>query len=77
MAKRVSFNTEKNTTHFMITWSFAYKNARKSNWLQIRADNDRFKRRCNDIEHNISYVFGDDHRKDIKCYIDKRNPFKF
>jgi hypothetical protein len=69
--KHVSFNTGKNITHSMVVWSFAYKSARRSNWCQVRADKDRFERRCEAIEHNISYVFGDEHRKFIKYYIER------
>lgn len=40
--RRVSFNEDLNKTLTMVTWSFAYKNARKSPWEMYARDRTRF-----------------------------------
>lgn len=39
---RVSFNEERNRTLIMVTWSFAYRAARKSEWEMYARDRERF-----------------------------------
>lgn len=41
--KTVSFNLNNNKVHNMYVWSFAYQDARKSDWLRNAADRYRFK----------------------------------
>lgn len=54
--KQVRF-TNVDEIHEMITWNFAYREARKSNWPSVVADRFRFKRRCDEVEKSISYIF--------------------
>lgn len=41
---RVSFNL-KPEIHNMYVWDFAYREARKSNWIQLSIDRERFKQK--------------------------------
>lgn len=43
--KRVNFNLQKNKIQFMHVWAFAYREARKSEWVRIAADRFRFQLR--------------------------------
>lgn len=41
---KVSFNL-KPKIHYLYAWDFAYRQARKSNWMQLSADRERFKQK--------------------------------
>jgi hypothetical protein len=64
-SKTVRFD-DKVVIHQMITWKFAYNDARKGGWATIVADRYRFMRRCLDVERKISYVFTKEHRDKIR-----------
>lgn len=42
--KKVAFNLTPKI-HYLYTWEYAYHHARKSNWIQLAADRERFKQR--------------------------------
>ena len=52
--KKVAFGTV--TINKMYVWSFAYQEARKGRWHLLRVDNDRFRRRIDQIDCIISPV---------------------
>lgn len=37
--------------HFMFVWDYAYRQARKSNWIQLTADRERFKQKILKFEN--------------------------
>lgn len=47
--KRVSFDSNVKTLN-MCVWSFAYQEARKSNWMHLAADRYRFELRKQQLE---------------------------
>lgn len=42
--------------HYMYTWDFAYRQARKSEWIRIAADRERFKQRILKFEEEFKKV---------------------
>ena len=46
---KVKFNLQP-VVHHMICWNYAYRQARKSNWMQLTADRERFKQRISKFE---------------------------
>ena len=36
--------------HHLFAWDFAYRQARKSNWMQLSVDRERFRQRINKFE---------------------------
>jgi hypothetical protein len=63
--KKVDFAEEKNKTYYMVTWDFAYRNARKNNWQQQYLDNLRFKDRIGKCRDIIGKVLNINHRNQI------------
>lgn len=63
--KKVTFNEKNNKIHHMITWSFAYRNARKSDWQILALDGYRFKNRINIISKNLDPILENEHRDRI------------
>lgn len=51
--------------HQMITWSHAYKEARKGPWRQYARDHERFQRRIEDLENILAPVLLPKHRNQI------------
>jgi hypothetical protein len=49
----------------MITWSHAYKEARKGPWRQYARDHERFQRRIEDLENILAPVLLPKHRNQI------------
>lgn len=47
--KKVKINLNVKT-HYMHVWTFAHREARRSNFASAAADNERFKRRIQDFE---------------------------
>ena len=47
---KVKFNLQP-VVHLMIYWNYAYRQARKSNWIQLIADRERFKQRILKFEN--------------------------
>lgn len=48
--KKVSFNLNNNSILNMRVWAFAYRKARKSDWMRITADRYRFELRKQRLE---------------------------
>ena len=46
---KVCFNL-KPEIHHMVSWDFAYRQARKSNWMQLAADRERFREKIKKFE---------------------------
>lgn len=59
--KRVQFNLNC-MVYNMITWGFAYQEARKGKWEEAGRDRDRFSRRIKDVGEKISWLFLKEHR---------------
>ena len=51
---KVSFNL-KPEIHHMFSWDFAYRQARKSNWMQLAADRERFRQKIIKFEMEGSF----------------------
>lgn len=55
LKKKVTFNEEIKIRN-MIVWNYAYKAARKADWMTIVNDRLRFKRRIQQMEEILKYV---------------------
>lgn len=64
---RVSFGDV--SVHSMVTWAYAYKNARRGPWEQYARDRVRFSNRISEFEPLLSPVLQADHRKKMYCKI--------
>lgn len=51
---KVSFNL-KPKIHYLYHWDFAYRQARKSHWMQLTADRERFRQRIINFEGKKSF----------------------
>ena len=53
--KRVSFKPEPHlaSVHYMVTWRYAYRMARKGHWEQLGLDRDRFQKRIETVDKAI------------------------
>lgn len=51
--------------HILFAWNFAYRQARKGFWEQFARDRDRFNRRINRDEAEISLILSPTHREKI------------
>lgn len=49
----------------MYVWSFAYSEARKSDYMHVAADRCRFDKRIRECNEVISPILSDEHRKFI------------
>ena len=67
--KSVTINEEENKVYVMVKWDFAYRQARKSDYLQRYMDNIRFKNRIMYCEKIVSPIFNVKHRN--KIYIER------
>lgn len=63
--KKVTFNENKNKIHQTFVWTFAYRQARKSNFQQLALDRHRFQRRIRKMEFIIGMVLECSHRDNI------------
>jgi hypothetical protein len=54
-SKKVSFD-EKLQINILRTWDYAYRDARKSNWMQLGRDRARFQRRIHQCEEILSPI---------------------
>ena len=52
---RVKFDP-KPTVQYMHAWDFAYKEARKGEWIQKSADRERFNQRIQRFQNEVSNV---------------------
>lgn len=55
MKKKVRFNTQ-NKIYKMCVWQFAYKQARTDQWQKIARDQERFKRKIEELDEKISPI---------------------
>ena len=55
MLKSVSFDSKVKIQH-MHTWSFAYREARRSNWLSVVSDRQRFETRKQKLEEELAKI---------------------
>ncbi|KAM9299412.1 uncharacterized protein PAF06_016477 [Gastrophryne carolinensis] len=62
--KKVRFSSNV-TVHHMITWSYAYRTARKGPWEEYARDSCRFQKRVSEIESKIGYCLKPQHREKI------------
>lgn len=62
--KKVTFDPEVKVLNMWV-WSFAYSEARKNDWMQIAADQDRFKRRIHECNKIISPILNSERRRNI------------
>lgn len=53
------------TVHPMVTWSYAYQEARKGPWEQYARDTERFQKRVEEAELVIGPVLLSNHRQQI------------
>lgn len=53
------------TRHTIHAWSFAYREARKSDWQTCILDRIRFLNRIRSLEHLLMNVLSAEHRKKI------------
>ena len=60
--------------HYMVAWSYAYREARKGQWIQYAIDHHRFKRRIQACETIITPILSHEHREKIYRVIKKDNP---
>ncbi|XP_050301881.1 protein phosphatase 1 regulatory subunit 15A-like [Anthonomus grandis grandis] len=51
--------------HSIITWSYAYQEARKGPWEMHARDRDRFRLRIFRVEQSIKHIFDQEHRTRI------------
>jgi len=66
--QKVCFPSEKKelaTVHEMVTWDFAYRQARIGPWERMYRDSLRFQNRINQVEEQIGHVFSPAHRSRI------------
>lgn len=65
--KKVSFETRDKlcVVHPMVSWSFAYRSARKGHWEELGRDRTRFSDRITNIAPIISRILNLDHRDTI------------
>lgn len=46
-------------------WYEAYEEARKGSWEEFARDRDRFSKRVQEVEEQISWIFGQEHRRHV------------
>ena len=63
--RRVEFNCDKNKIYYIIAWSFAYKQARKSNYEQLALDRYRFQDRVNKTGKTLNKILEPNYRNKI------------
>lgn len=63
--RKVKFNCDKNKIYHIIAWSFAYKQARKSNYQQFVLDRYRFQDRVNKTGKTLEKILEPNYRKKI------------
>jgi len=51
--------------HHMITWSYAYREARKGKWEQEARDRERFRQRIINTDNSIGWVLNQSHRDTV------------
>lgn len=61
----VQFNERLNTTLHMVTWTFAYRAARKGSWEQSARDRERFSRKIGQCAVVINKILDPQHRSII------------
>lgn len=62
MERVVRIDETKNKINHMIVWSYAYQQARKSEWECLARDRFRFKRRINEVGESLKSVLENNHR---------------
>lgn len=73
MERRVHFSKEPPKYRYMHTWLYAHREARRGTSAQDYADRIRFEKRIQLIDSHIGYIFREQHRKRIICYIKHNN----
>lgn len=66
---QVAFNLDENKIHHMYVWSYAYKQARKSQWAMEAVDRFRFQRRIDAAGDALLGILNPSHRERI--YIER------
>lgn len=55
------------TVHRIVTWSYAYRMARKGPWEECARDRSRFQKRIAETEAAIGFCLQPDHREKIRA----------
>lgn len=61
--KSVKFNDDQNLVYLLITWNYAYRESRKSNFQQQYLDRLRFEQRIKQSEDAMCKILNERHRK--------------
>lgn len=69
MVVKVEFDLSKTRVHNMVTWRYAYQQARGRYWEIAALDRSRFERRITDTHKVLANILNCDHRKRI--YIER------
>lgn len=65
MVCKVKFETSKNKLHNMVTWRYAYEQARRGHWQIAALDRSRFERRISEANKVLADILNCNHRKRI------------
>lgn len=65
LKKKVVHFNDKIIYHYIISWKFAYKEARKSSWETYTRDRIRFNKRISHIENILTPILDIKHREYI------------
>lgn len=63
--KTVQFDDSKTKVHNLITWSYAYRQARKGLWQKEMADRMRFQRRIDNTQVVLQDILDIEHRLEV------------
>lgn len=66
LLKKVTFSEAPPKVHLMCVWSFAARQARVGDWMQLALDRSRFKQRIANVDMAISWVLKPQHRSRVK-----------